>query len=113
MFDKNKDKVISEQEFLHPDLIDQAVGYTTYNQFSAFFRKNAAAICHDPRPQPYGSSSDSDSDESDYDAFFGPLSKLWFTFDVNKNGHISSSDMATAFDAWDLDSKGGISREEF
>lgn len=103
MFDTNKDKVITENEFLSSDLMNQSRGYATYDHFYSFFQKNAAAICHDPRPQPYGSSSDSDSDMSDYDGFFGPLSKVWFAFDTNKDGLISSNDVATAFDTWNID----------
>ena len=50
---------------------------------------------------------------SDYDAFFGPLSKVWFAFDANKDGKITRNDLATAFDAWNFDKKGSISRKEF
>ena len=85
----------------------------SYNDFYAFFKKNAEDVCSDPRPLPFQSSSSSDSDISDYDAVLAPLSDIWFLLDTDRDGQASQEDLKKAFAGMDFDSDGNITELEF
>lgn len=86
IYDKDKNGKIYEDEWLDV-ILNKKKGYTTYEEMYGWFKKNAKAICHDPRPRAHDSdTSGSDSTESDWDGFMGPLSQFWFQLDTNKDG---------------------------